>query len=218
MTRIVIGLLLGSIVLSLAGCGGGGGSTPEAAFDKFKASIQKKDYETAMAQTTPDSQDMMLAGMVMVASFAAMDPTNADAGKDVKAILDKHGIKDSGPMGAAPPEGKSPFAEVKNKPACIGELMTLLEKKGSGGPSPATQLAEAKLEGVKVSGDTAEGTVKVKKDSGEESQPAKFKKVGDVWLIDFASAAGGPGAGGPPPGAGGAMPPVNLPTTPPDSK
>ena len=57
-------MLLASL-FSLVGCGGSGGSSPQATFDKFTSSMQKKDYAAGMSQLTPDSQALMLGMMAI---------------------------------------------------------------------------------------------------------------------------------------------------------
>jgi hypothetical protein len=228
MTRITCSLALCSILLSLAGCSGSGGAsggaaTPEAAFDKFTGSMQKKDYPTAMAALTPESQDMMLGMMAIATSFmSAFDPAG---GKDAKAILDKHGIKSFDANMAEPKDPKDAMkqltAGVKDKPAAISELMVFMEKSakdkgGQTGPTPGAELADAKLVDVKVEGASATGSIKMKKDGVDQTQPAKFQKIGEAWFVDLAGIMDA-GDKAPPMPAG---PPAGLPGgfTPPGGK
>jgi hypothetical protein len=216
MTRLHIQLLAGAIVLSLAGCGStgsstpGGGATPQAVFENFKTATQAKDYQKASAQTTPESQDMLLGGIAVVMRMMAMFDPNQ--GAEVQKILDKHGVEKLDMN--APPDTKDPKAMmtrmvsgVKDKPACIGELMAWMEKNGNKktdggamtfGPGPdADKFADATLEDVKIDGPSATGTIKSKKANDKMHDEAKFKKIGELWFIDFASmmpigAPGGP--------------------------
>src|SRR5262245_43766239 len=101
MKRFITAGLLVALTLSLAGCGGSnatggyGGATPEAAFENMKTAFKNKDFKRAMGQTTPETQEMMIAGFsVFAPMMAMMDPQKgADKAKDFQKILDKHGVK-----------------------------------------------------------------------------------------------------------------------------
>src|SRR6476620_2526842 len=90
-----------TLVLPLSGCGGSsatggyGGATPEAAFGNLKTAFKNKDFKTAMGQTTPETQEMMIAGFSMIAPMMAIfdQEKGADKAKDFQKILDKHGVK-----------------------------------------------------------------------------------------------------------------------------
>jgi hypothetical protein len=203
-------LAIATVVLALAGCGGGGsssggGATPQAVFDNFKSAAKTKDYKTAFAQTTPDSQEMVAGAMAMgMSMFSMMDPK-----KDPEAnqILEKHGVKKLD-MTGPPPNMNDPksfmkqmVGGVKDKPACIAEIITWMEKNANqnGEAAPGTEeFANATLEDVKVDGNSATGTIKTKKGDVERKQDAKFQKIGDLWFVDFAGMmpTGGPPAGG----------------------
>ncbi len=211
MIRILNATLILALVTSFSGCGKSGGSsggaTPEATFESFKASMQAKDYKKGFNHLTPESQDMMLGGMaMMVGMIASFD---AQKGPEVQKILDDHGVKklDAAaitPSGDPKDAMKQLTSGVKDKPACIAAIMTWMEKNADKkGDSPAEEFGMAELVEVKIEGDTAKGTIKTKKDGEEKSQPADFKKVGGVWLIDMSKSLEQT-----PPGAG-AAPPTN---------
>src|SRR5262245_13416165 len=130
--------MLVALALPLAGCGGSnttgsyGGATPEAAFSNFTSAMKSKDYKTAFAQTTPETQEMMLSIVAPMASMvAAFDPAS---GGDIKKILDKHGIKEFDPSRVGPNQDpkaamKDLTANVTDKPACLAEIMAWMESK-----------------------------------------------------------------------------------------
>ncbi len=139
MTQQKCSLAMAAVVLAFAGCSGsggssssGGGATPQAVFDNFKSATQAKDFQKAFAQTTPDSQEVVLGAMAMGLNMMAMlDPSkNTEANQ----ILEKHGVKKLD-MTGPPPNMNDPksfmkqmVGGVKDKPACIAEIMTWMEK------------------------------------------------------------------------------------------
>jgi len=133
MKRFITVSLLVALVLPLSGCGGSsatggyGGATPEAAFGNLKTAFKNKDFKTAMGQTTPETQEMMIAGFSMIAPMMAMfDPDKgADKAKDFQKILDKHGVKPPDLAKMTPGQDpktamKDVAVGVKDKPACLG--------------------------------------------------------------------------------------------------
>src|SRR5262249_5282828 len=80
-------------------------------------------------------------------------------------------------------------ANVKDKPACVAEIMAWMESKSPNKEQSGTgmdELASATIEDVKIDGDSATATVKAKNAGQEKSNPAKFKKIDSVWYVDLA--------------------------------
>src|SRR5262245_50980237 len=131
MKRPITAIFAIAIAVPLTGCGGSnatggyGGATPEAAFQNLRTAVKNKDFKTALGQTTPESQEMMIAGLALFAPMvAAFDPEKGPAkAKEIQSILDKHGVKPPDITQMAPGQDqkailKSVTANVKDKPAC----------------------------------------------------------------------------------------------------
>jgi hypothetical protein len=195
----ITAILVLAIAVPLAGCGGSnatggyGGATPEAAFGNLKTAFKNKDFKTAMGQTTPETQEMMIAGFSMIAPMMAMfDPEKgADKAKDFQKILDKHGVKPPDLAKMTPGQDpktamKDVAAGVKDKPACIGEIMQWMETSAKGSENSSMTMKDmgnATLVDVKIDGDTATGTIKGLPNDQSETQ--KFKKIDGAWFLDM---------------------------------
>jgi hypothetical protein len=187
--------LVVAAMFPLCALAAGGASTPEGVFNNFKTAMKDKDFKSGFAQLTPDSQDMMLGSLAANISLGfGMDPTK---GPDVQKMMDKHGIKKIDPTTIQPGTDprvllKDTVANVKDKPACFADLMTWMENN-SEGKDRAEKMeayAHAELVDLKTEGDSAVGSVKVKRNGNEESNPMTFKKIGGTWFIDLAAQAG----------------------------
>lgn len=163
----------------------GGGETPEAAFALLKKGANGRDYRTFFSVLTTESQDKMLAGMIVGATITLAPigtKANPDKKKELDAIFSKHGLGDDVGKGAAGnPVGlmqamSAKLAQVKDRAGLFVDLFGYLEKN---------KLAEKRfevvsLQGLKVSGDTAAGTAIMK---GRTPRPVKFRKVDDLWYV-----------------------------------
>jgi ribosomal protein S20 len=80
---------------------------------------------------------------------------------------------------------------VKRRTAFIDDLLTAIKKLektfGKGGKESALEFfpADAKLEGLKVTGDTAKGTLVGTKKGVEKRDPIHFKKLQDGWRVEL---------------------------------
>lgn len=167
--------------LVLGGCGGGGYGSPQEVFDDFQKAATAKDWNKLMACMTPETQDAMVAGFVMMGAMAA-----AFGDKEMEPLLKKHGVDPN----AKPDESITDPAEamkllagkIKDKPAFVSDIMAHLEKKD---PGAATQnLPSGTLTDVKIEGDAATATVVGKdKDGKEQKADIQFKKVDGSWLL-----------------------------------
>ena len=190
MTRAVCGLWLGALTLSLTGCGGNG-ATPQATFDKFKSAWLNKDYETAMAQLTPYSQNLVISNAAIDPALLATDSTSGGLklengwpipADEVTAIFEKYGKL----VSITTSDRSATKSEIKRKTDCLVEFLRFREQKGLRPPTATlAQEASARLEDVKQSGDSADATIRARHDGLEETEPTKFKKVGDGWLLDL---------------------------------
>ncbi|MHC4914367.1 MAG: DUF4878 domain-containing protein [Planctomycetota bacterium] len=172
------------------GCGSdGGGSTPEATFNAMKAAADAKDMRKFMKCLTPESQDMMVGGVVAVAVMTT-EMAKAMGGKsdaDMEALLKKHNVSgaDVKAMNPSSMEAgmKQLAAKVKDKPGFMADFAALAEKKGKKEGVAMTGGAEGTLKDVKITGDTAKGTVVTTKDGKETTDTIEFRKVDGRWLI-----------------------------------
>jgi hypothetical protein len=89
---------------------------------------------------------------------------------------------------------KSVAAGVKDKPACLGEIMGWMEasagEKGDSGLN-MKDIGNAELVDVKIEGDAATATIKGLPDDKTETQ--KFKRIDGVWFLDMSDKMAGPG-------------------------
>lgn len=201
---LVAGLLI--VALAAGGCGGvGGGSsvagaTPQETFDGMKAAAAKKDWTGMVSGMTPETQDLMLGGMTMMVQFMGIVPGGADKLKGANDILTKYGVKldatpklpdltGGDPTKADPQDAmKKLTAGVKDKAACLGELMAWLEKNGDENTKKgmnSDDIAASTLSDVKIDGDTATGKLTSKKDGKDQTQDVHFKKIDGKWYADM---------------------------------
>ena len=222
-TPAIIFALAAAAMFPQIGYAAGGGATPEAAFDNLKSAMSNKDYKTGFAQMTPNTQDVILGGMVMaMSSRLGLDPAKAS---EAQKIVERYGIKKMDPTKTQPNQGpqtmlQQTVANVKDKPACFAEMMAWMENtpptkseknvdvKSQGGTASVIALIRrfpATLVDVKTQGDTARGTIKMKFGNQETSGPMAFKKVGGMWYIDMTvpPAEAGNGPPGQPKGSAG---------------
>ncbi len=204
----VTGLLI--VALAAGGCSGGGGgpgmagATPQETFDAMKAAAVKKDWNGMISCMTPQTQEMMLGGMAMMVEFMGAMPGGGDKLKGAADILTSHGAKldakldmaslAGGPDGAKPnPQEalKKLVGDVKDKPACLAEVMAWLEKNGDDkmkSGSMSDQMAASTLSDVKIDGDKATAKITSKKDGKDESQDVQFQKIDGKWYADMSAA------------------------------
>jgi hypothetical protein len=195
LLRVLAGILVILLVDSAVAAEPTGAQTPQEAFDKFGAAVKKKDYQDAMKRLTSDSQDALLGMMAMGLSVVAA--TDPKVGAEGDEILTKHKVKkfDISKISTKPPNdrrvaAREVGADVNDKPAALAELLRFEEKNSTikGMPQLTSDgliidLADGQLKDLKVDGNGAVASVKLKKN--DESQPIKFEKTGGVWLIDF---------------------------------
>jgi len=170
--------------------------TPEAAFAAFQSAAKAEDPGKLMECMSPKSQNEFAFAMVMMSGFLPMkymdDEAKAEAlGKEVQAILDKHGLsedkmKEMDP-GAEPDLNKF-FAPVKDRGALVADVYAIIAREGP--DTPLKMIAGMTMTDVKVEGDKATGKVVV----DEKENDIEFVKVGGSWLVEM------PGPGGPGPG------------------
>lgn len=208
-----IGLIVGGVVAGLAVLAIAGfflwplvmgGQSPEAVFETAKAKSQARDWEGFCDCLTPESQDamagMMLASVVMLKEMSGMAALGGserlkEAQQQltaVTAVLDKHGLTDEKLKelrGAAPgmplrePDRvKQMLAPVKNRGQFIADMLRTMMQLGNRAETAPLE-ADAVLENVQISGDTATASLKQTRDGTQRSETMNFKRVNGVWKI-----------------------------------
>jgi hypothetical protein len=151
-----------ALMLFVAGCGGGGAATPDAAFKDFQAAFKAKDGEKAWNLMSKDAQAKM-----------------EEVAKGLKKMLE---LFDKLPADAR---------KAAEEKAAKESGMTLDELKSLDGKRlfvtgikaiPADKLSEvtgATLENVKIDGEKATASIK----SGSKTEPIRFVKESGSWKI-----------------------------------
>jgi hypothetical protein len=201
-------LMVFGVALLLAGCGDkssssstkGDFSSPEATLATAKAAAADKDYRTFAACFTPEGQETMAAGFVMIGGMMQFmmtkDEENPEKGKasaaKIKTVLEDHGVVE----GARPKitielnadeetqnKALRKLAEpVKDKPAFIADFIAVMQEVGD---KPDARIIEsnATLKDVKIDGDTAKGTLVQTREKKESTSPIVFQKIDGAWKI-----------------------------------
>ncbi len=166
----LLSLAVAGIMFASSGCGSGEESpptysTPQAAYDAFSSAAEQGDWKGAAMTLTPEAQDAMCVILLIPAGMmAAFDE---EAGKELEAIMEKHGLSD---------DAMAPSAEslpVKDKPAFIGDVASWLTKQGS--ETADMGMPEGDLADVQIDGDTATANI--------DGEPIAFRKINGSWLI-----------------------------------
>lgn len=176
------------VLFAAGGCGESdspsGYQTPDAAFEAFQKAVTAKDYKTASAALTPESQKMVAGQQVFALTLiAAFDE---DASEEITAFLEKNGItedlQDSGPPEGA--EGGGPGAMlgsigslVKDPQAFVADAFALMDKVGDS--SEDNGFVQGTLGEVSIAENSASAVLVT--ENGEEQ--IEFRKGDGGWLI-----------------------------------
>jgi hypothetical protein len=109
-------------------------------------------------------------------------------------VLNKHGLDEAtlkslptGGMAGGPPAGdrlKQLVAPIKDRNRFIGDIIRAMKQVSNQAMPPPYQ-SDAKLDGLKIDGDTATATLIQTVGGRERREPIKFRKVGWTWKIDL---------------------------------
>ena len=170
----------------------------------MKAAAAKKDWTGMVSCMTPETQELMLGGMTMMVQFMGMMPGSGDKMKGGLEFLTRYGVKlDAAPKMPDFTAGLDPFkanpqdamkkvtADVKDKAACLGELMAWLEKNGDENTKSSMNSDQdlgSTLADVKIDGDTATGKLTVQ-ERWQEFNPGtcQVKKIDGKWYADMSA-------------------------------
>jgi len=184
----VLATLLG---VALTGCGGPY-SSPEATFQTYREAVAKKDWQSAMTALTPESNDKVVGGLMVMAGAAAI--FNPDAA----AVLEKHGLNvkemlgklaaaaftnPAGSQDAVAQNTKQYIDSIADKPAFVADVVVWLEANNKEAQNKLAQAATAELSNVQVTGDTATGQLSVP--IGGSGTSIRFRKIDGRWLIEL---------------------------------
>ena len=196
---IVVGSLAGVVVLVVAGMFAwsmlGSYSRPEAVFETAKQAAQKDDWETFCSCLTDEARDA-LAGMMAasagmlrgIGQFAAIGgaPKSQLAKEKIQPVIDvlnAHGLDEAAFKGmpafnpmTGPPSGdrlQQLLAPIKNRNRFVGDVIRALKQVSNRTP-PMPLLSDARLEDVKVDGDTAS------RDAGPDSRRPRAARAVQV--------------------------------------
>jgi hypothetical protein len=186
----------------LAGCGSDPRyTTPEATFEAAKAAAAKHDYSALCDSFTPQAQEEMAAGLVMMSRFMqAWTPSQKAGGKEravecserLGEVLQKHGLdaptipKVNIHLGGSPEEQSQEVrklvAPIKDQRAFVTDVLDVLHKYGD---KPDSRLIEqsARLTGLNIDGDKATAIFVQSRNGRESSRPIVFEKMAGEWKI-----------------------------------
>jgi hypothetical protein len=195
--RIAAPLVLLALAVTSVGCGGGGVdfTTPEASFQTLRMAAHHEDTALVCESLTPESQEMIVGGLVAMALGvrvqSGMAPDDAKLKEEWAAyepVLAKHGLAEEAVQTLTPrliflsgPEGFPAFADdVTDKVGFMADMYDAMQTVGevSFGEEFYEQLA-GELQDVKIDGDRATAVVVTK--SGES--PLEFHRTATGWKL-----------------------------------
>jgi hypothetical protein len=173
-------------------------ATPREAFEAVNRAAAKKDWKTVHEGLTPESGDRLTGYLVhtgaLIQLFAPLDKTGRMTAlvRPLQNAFKKHGLTGetlrkvvkAGKAGKGPKERDAALRKlawlVKDQPGFVAEVSPYFERiEGA-----SVLFGKPILKDVKVSGDTATGTL-VERKGAETSEPITFKKVDGGWRVEL---------------------------------
>ncbi len=186
--------------------------SPEAVFQTAKTATENQDWEKFCDCLTPESQDnlagMLVYGAMMVRSMSGMaamaGPDKAreaeEKMKPVMAVLERHGLDE---QTLKESQAETQRAVGGNRQEMIQKLVSPIKDRGKfvadminamremGQQENATPFqSDARLEDVKIDGDSATGQIVQTKNGVERKDGIRFQKISGRWKIDLGNPRG----------------------------
>ena len=181
--------------------------SPEAVFQTAKTATDNQDWEKFCDCLTPESQDnlagMLVSGALMVKSMSGMaamaGPEKAreveEKMKPIMAVLEKHGL-DEETLNESQAETRRAVggnrqeaiqklvSPIKDRGKFVGDMIDAMKEIGQREDATPFQ-SDARLEDLKIDGDSATGKIVQTKKGTERKDAIRFQKISGSWKIDL---------------------------------
>lgn len=177
-----------------------GEKTPGQVFDMMYDAYRKEGAKGFMAHLTRDSQKALTGGTLLtlhgVRTYLSKFKETADHVKILDELMKRQGI-DAAKLKSAADKVKPPrsadeaianmsgFADwIKDGPAFVTDAITTINGLEQVPPIELVPRS-ASLEDLKVSGETAQGSIVYGFGKDSKTDPIFFRREGGMWRIDF---------------------------------
>lgn len=171
-----------------------GFESPEAAFTALQQSLSRRDWRTATTCLTPESREVMAAGLLFAGGLMAA--FGGEEASPITAVMEKHGIELPEPefsFSVGPPAGDAAeesaeepeeMPEIEDPAGFIADMLATLESMEEVGPNQKLeQWTSGGLQDLMVEGDEATATIGVKEGEEEEREEIAFRRTAGGWLV-----------------------------------
>jgi hypothetical protein len=170
-----------------------GYTTPEIAFEGFKAAFIAKDWKKVFDSMDAESQDTLTGSMVYTVQAVAgkENRDSEDKEKPFSAIMAKYNIETvEYKTGADPKDTMATMKElgrkIKNRQAFIHDAQAEARKKFHI-PERKAEEMNVILKDIKIDGDKATAKAVVKQGGKDVEKPFSFTKGKNGWLVHLNS-------------------------------
>jgi hypothetical protein len=180
--------------------------TPEEAFAALTRAADKADAAAVCATLTEESRDTFVAATLFGAAAIKEKLSGKEPDKDklmqIDQVLTKYGInadavkdvvaammeikKDPGPATWNAGVRKASQFVKKDRCGFFGEMILLVSREKSGNPFELYR--NARLEDLKVDGETAKATMVLKLKDAEVREPVELRKESGSWKVNLSLA------------------------------
>ena len=201
VNRCISILAVAASAIAVTGCGQSQYSSPEQTLSTAKDAAMRHDYLALARCLSPDARDQTAASLVLLGSFiTAGSNAPGPAAEQAKirkekldAVYKKHGItaetlpKINLSFGATQEQQAKEIVKlaqpIKDREAFIADFFALMNEIGDqGGKKLFTD--DARVDDLKIDGDTATATFVQTRDGKTKSSPIAFKRLHGNWKID----------------------------------
>ena len=163
-------------------------ATPQETYNNLKNAAENDNWSEALLYVTPDSQHIMLGGMIFVSTMVVGFSEDKAKQESFEKLLKQHGVNVDDKSSPATLDDieevmKALVGNVKDKGACLSALMDWMKKNMADKAGQLTEpITKIEIGEVKIDGDTATATITV---DGKPDDPTIFAKIDGKWYIDI---------------------------------